>query len=347
MPTAQLTPEAPSLSRELRAPIALYYEHPVWFERLFAELDRRGTPYVKVRADGHFYDPSTLATDEAVSVVFNRMSPSSYRRGGHAIYYTLGYLAHLEGMGKRVLNGEKGFRHEISKALQLSLLASLRLPFPKSRVIYNPAQAVDAAAGLRFPIVVKPNVGGSGAGVARFDSPEELASAARAGLLDMGLDSVALVQEFIPAKDGHITRCEVVGGKFLYSIKVFINGETFDLCPADICKTTAGVELDNSCPVEAPKAGLRVEGYAPPARVIADVERIMQNAGIDVGGIEYVTDDRDGQLYYYDVNALSNFVADGPRVIGFDPFVPLVDFLEAEARRAQAAGAGNPGTAGR
>jgi hypothetical protein len=92
------------------------------------------------------------------------------------------------------------------------------------------------------------------------------------------------------------------------------------------------VELNlSTCAVEAPKAGLRVEGYTPPAQVIQDVERIMQTAGIDVGGIEYVTDDRDGQLYYYDINALSNFVADGPQVIGFDPFVKLVDYLEAEA----------------
>jgi hypothetical protein len=57
------------------------------------------------------------------------------------------------------------------------------------------------------------------------------------------------------------------------------------------------------------------------------VERIVAAAGIEVGGIEYVVDDRDGQIYYYDVNALSNFVADAPRVIGFDPFVNLVDFL--------------------
>ena len=32
-----------------------------------------------------------------------------------------------------------------------------------------------------------------------------------------------------------------------------------------------------------------------------------------------------------DTNALSNFVADGPNVIGFDPFAKLVDWLEVEA----------------
>jgi hypothetical protein len=82
--------------------------------------------------------------------------------------------------------------------------------------------------------------------------------------------------------------------------------------------------------IEGAKAGLKVEGYQPPAFAIESVEKTVQAAGIDVGGIEYVIDDRDGQLYFYDVNALSNFVADAPRVIGFDPFVNLVDFLEKE-----------------
>jgi hypothetical protein len=52
-----------------------------------------------------------------------------------------------------------------------------------------------------------------------------------------------------------------------------------------------------------------------------------------VGGIEYMIDARDGQLYFYDINALSNFVADAPNVIGFDPFARLVDYLEREASR--------------
>ncbi len=312
--------------------IAIYYEHPHWFDRLFAELDRRGTPYIKVSASDHVYDPGVLGADDSVALVFNRMSPSAYRRDhGQDVFYTLNYLAHLKLQGKRVINGEQAFRYEISKALQLSLLQSLGLPFPKTRIIHRASDAPAAARGLRFPVVVKPNVGGSGAGVTRFDSPQALLIAAQEDSLDLGLDSVALVQEFIPARGGHITRVEAVGGKFLYAIQVFLTGETFDLCPADICRTTGGVELDLACPVEAPKAGLRVEGYQPPAEVITAVERLLLAAGIAVGGVEYIVDDRDGQIYYYDINALSNFVADGPRVIGFDPFVPLVDYLEAEA----------------
>lgn len=320
--------------------IGIYYEHPDWFRPLFAELDRRGTRYVRIEADGHFFDPSSTS-DADFAVVFNRMSPSAYLRGRrHQILYTLNYLAHLERQGVRVVNGLAAFRVETSKALQLSLLQSLGLLSPRARVISHAAQAPAAAAGLRLPIVVKANIGGSGAGIVRFDTLEDLTRAVGEGRVELGIDDTALVQEFIPARSGHITRVEVLGGRYLYAINVFSTGESFNLCPADICQTSDGVELSRgACPVDAPRNNLRVEGYTPPSNVIRDVERIMHAAGIDVGGVEYIVDDRDGQRYYYDINALSNFVADAPRVIGFDPFVRLADYLEQEAERASSGAA--------
>lgn len=316
-------------------PIGIYYEHPDWFRPLFAELDRRGTPYVRVDAARHTYDPSNGAGSE-FGLVFNRMSPSAYLRGhGHSILYTLNYLAHLDHLGVRVVNGLAAFRVETSKAVQLSLLRSLGLPFPPARVINNGSEAPAAADGLRFPIVVKANIGGSGAGIVRFDQLADLERAASEGRLDLGLDQTALVQEYIPARNGHITRVEVLGGRYLYAINVYSTGETFNLCPADICQTSDGAELvRGGCPADAPKNNLRVEAATPPAEVIDDVERIMRAAQIEVGGVEYIEDDRDGKRYYYDINALSNFVADAPRVIGFDPYPRLADFLEQELREA-------------
>jgi glutathione synthase/RimK-type ligase-like ATP-grasp enzyme len=154
------------------------------------------------------------------------------------------------------------------------------------------------------------------------------------GKLDLDIDQTGLVQEFIPPHNGHITRVETLGGKYLYAIRVFTTGDTFNLCPADICQTTDGVELTRAaCPVDAPRSGLRVEAFQPPPEVIQSVERIVRAAQIDVGGVEYIVDDRDGSLLFYDINALSNFVADATRVVGFDPHVRLVDFLQEEVKR--------------
>jgi len=314
-------------------PIGIYYEHPDWFRPLFNELDRRGVAYEALNADRHAYD-ATNGDGSQFGLVFNRMSPSAYLRGrGDSILYTHNYLAHLEQLGVRVVNGVKAFRTETSKALQLSLLKSLGLPFPAARVIHHPDQSPAAAVGLRFPVVVKANIGGSGAGIVRFDTSEDLKQGVANGIIDLGVDQTALVQEFIPARGGHITRVEVLGGKYLYAINVYSNGDSFNLCPADICQTNDGVALARAaCAVDAPKNSLRVEGTTPPPEVIADVEAIMAAAGIDVGGVEYFVDDRDGTRYYYDINALSNFVADAPRVIGFDPFARLADYLEQEVR---------------
>ena len=320
-------------------PIAIFYEQPNWFKPLFAELDRRGIPYVKLHAVDHAFSPGEHP-EQKYSLVFNRMSPSAWNRGhGDTIFYTLGFLDHLDRRGVRVINGMKAFRTELSKAAQLSLLEELGLGYPRARSIHRASQALAATEGLRWPVVVKPNIGGSGAGVTRFNTPEELTITADRNELAFGLDSTALVQEFIPAHESHIVRVEVLNGKFLYAIKVHITGETFDLCPADICRTPTGEELaasQASCVIDAAKKGLSIEAFTPPAEVIANVERIMQHAGIDIGGVEYITDARDGQRLYYDINALSNFVSDGPGLLGFDPFVKLVDWLQAEVARGSA-----------
>jgi hypothetical protein len=315
------------------SPIAIFYEHPDWFRLLFAELDTRNLRYLKLDATAHQYDPEEAEPE--FNLLFNRMSPSAYLRAhGQGIFYTHGYLEHVARRGVRIINGRTAYAIETSKALQLSLLRSLGVAYPRARIINHPSQVISAAADLRFPIVVKANIGGSGAGVVRYDSLKSLEEALIAGSIDLGIDHTALVQEFVPARGGHITRVETLGGKFLYGIKVFTSGESFNLCPADICQTTDGVELARlACPVDAPKNGLQVEAYIPPKKVIAEVERIVEAAQIDVGGVEYIVDDRDGSLLYYDINALSNFVADAQRVIGFDPHSRLVDFLEQEANR--------------
>jgi glutathione synthase/RimK-type ligase-like ATP-grasp enzyme len=310
-------------------PLAIFYEHPDWFRPLFAELDRRGTHYVKLPVSEHQYDPAEM--DPPYSLVFNRMSPSAYLRGhGQAIFYTLQYLAHLQRQHVRVVNGYDAWRTEISKAYQLSLLHALGLPYPRARVIHRPEDAPAATRGLRFPVIVKPNIGGSGAGIRRFDTQDALERALPA--LDLGLDHTALVQEYIPPEAGRITRVEILGRKYLYAIRIYTPGESFNLCPADVCQSTDGAQLERAaCALDAPKNGLRVEAYTPPEEVRAQVERIMACAGIEIGGVEYLIDARDGQLYFYDINALSNFVADPVRVLGFDPFGQLADYLEREA----------------
>jgi D-alanine-D-alanine ligase-like ATP-grasp enzyme len=328
-------------------PIGVFYEHPEWFNLLFAELDRRGVRYERIVAYEHRFDPAER--DAPYSLVLNRVSASSYLRGhANAIFHAREYLEHLERLGVPVVNGSRAFGLDTSKARQASLLAGLGLPSPRSRVVNHVGQIEAAAAELEFPIIVKPNIGGSGALMRRFRDRAELRSALDAGELDgiLGLDATAIVQEFHPPRGGSIVRVEALDNRFLYAIRIQTDPDQgFNICPADICQVTnAGVPDSgfNACPAEAPRRALQIEVANPPSWVVEAVLEIFRASDIDVGGVEYLESERDGRLYLYDVNSLSNFVTDAPNLLGFDPTARFVDFLERRAgvRERELAGVG-------
>ncbi|MGI8999168.1 MAG: ATP-grasp domain-containing protein [Candidatus Limnocylindria bacterium] len=303
----------------MQQPIAVLYEHPEWFKPLFAELDRRNVPHVRLYAADHVYDPDERQVPYAL--VVNRMSPSAWMRGQRAaIFHSLRYLEHLDHMGVPVLNGADACRFELSKAAQYSLMTRLGLHHPATRVLSRPEQALTAAAELTFPVLIKPNIGGSGAGIQSFATMDDLTVAVRDGGIDFGIDHVGLLQEHLPAHDDAIIRIEIVGGKFLYAIRLLLTPGTFNLCPADYCELPGIADGVSG-------RGLAVEGYQPSPEIIDDARRLVAAAGMDVGGVEYLVNARDGQPYFYDLNALSNFVADAPTVIGFNPYLNLVDLI--------------------
>ena len=319
--------------------IGILHEHPVWFLPLFAALNRRGIEYVRIDAAALRWDPTERP---AYDLLVNRMSPSAYLRGhAHAIFATGAYLQHVESWDVPVVNGSAQWRLEISKSAQLDLFDALGVPCPRSRVINHASQAVAAADRLRYPIVVKPNIGGSGACIQRFDAVQALEAAVAGSTLDLGIDSTALVQEFLPAAGGSITRLELLDGHLLYAIRITPpEDHGFNLCPADICQAPDGTSEDAALtPTAARQAGtiqgmcavkpsMQIEATDAPDELVRMARRLARRAGLDVCGIEYLVDARDGRPYFYDVNALSNFVTDAPRIVGFDPFSRFVDYLE-------------------
>ncbi len=305
-------------------PIAILYENEAWMAPLFRALDDVGAPYERVFLNELSFDPAGPAPQWSLAV--NKISPSSYLRGhARSIAVARELLPLLEERGVPVVNGSRAFALETSKARQLLLLRQLGIRAPAARVITDPAQAPSAARELRFPVIVKPNVGGSGAHMRRFDSPATLADGAAD--LDLGPDGTGLVQEFLESDDGTSRRVEFLGGEYLYAIRIASEGQDFNLCPADICQVQDVSEFDN-CVVEAPaKRQLRIDAFDAPRPIVDDVLRIARVAGLDVGGVEYLVAARDGLPYVYDINALSNFVTDAPALVGFDPHARFAEWL--------------------
>jgi glutathione synthase/RimK-type ligase-like ATP-grasp enzyme len=303
----------------MRTPIAILYEHPEWFRPLFAELERREIPFHRLHAAELAWDPG--ATTSPYALVVNRMSPSAWTRGqAGAIFHTQHFLDHLEAIGTPMINGPAAYRVELSKARQIGLMAELGIRHPATRVIVDPARAVAAAEEIGFPILVKPNIGGSGAGIRTFESAAELQAAVHEGSLQLGLDGVGLVQQQLGAEGDQIVRIEILDGRYLYAIRLLLTPGTFNLCPADYCQVPGSADGVSG-------RGVPIERFDPPAELIEDAQRLLEAAGADLGGVEYLISVDDGLPYVYDVNALSNFVADAPTLLGFDPFVDLVDLI--------------------
>ncbi|HZF44060.1 MAG TPA: alpha-L-glutamate ligase [Sphingomonadaceae bacterium] len=293
--------------------LAILYEHPRWFLPLFAALDSRGVSYAAIDVADHRFDPA--ARDVPAPVVFNRVAMSSFLRGeDHPIFYAASLLARWQELGARVVNGPSALAYDTSKARQVALLADLGVAVPRTLAVHRAANVPAAAQAIGYPVLVKANIGGSGANIARFDDAATLAAAVADGTLPQSIDRVLLVQDYVPARGGITTRVETLGGRFLYAIDVSNSGGSFDLCLADICAAPGAPSMTAA---------------APPAAIVSAVERVATAMALDVGGVEYMVDDRDGVARVYDINALSNFVADPLPLLGYDPHERLVDYLVA------------------
>ena len=292
--------------------LAVFYEHPDWFAPLFAALDRAGISYREIKAAGHIFDPADPALP--APLVLNRIAMSSFlRQNEHPIFYAQALFAQWEGLGARVLNGSAALALDASKARQLALIHRLGLAAPVTRVVHAREDLAAAANAIGFPLVVKADIGGAGAGIVRYDDAGALHEAIALGAVPASINGVTLVQDYVPRRHDRITRVETMGGRYLYALDIESDGDTFDLCPADACAVG--------------RPPVRFAQAQPPAALIAASEAIVRAAGIDIGGVEYLIDDRDGVARFYDINALSNFVASPLDVLGWDPHDRLVDWL--------------------
>jgi len=297
------------------AQLAVLYEHPQWFQPLFAALDRHGMSYVPLQLSDHTFDPASR--ELPAPLILSRVAQSSFlRESEHPIFYAEALLDHWAALGARVINGADVLAIDSSKARQLSLITSLGYSIPETRVVHRARDLIAAAEKMAFPLLVKANIGGSGAGIVRYSSLDELRASIEDRMVPQSVDQVLLLQDYVPPRGGTIIRLETLGGRFLYAIEIESRGDSFDLCPADACVAQPG------------RAAIRMTAVKPPAELVEAAERIARATGLDLGGVEVVIDDRDGTPRFYDINAMSNFVADPLNVLGWDPHDRLIDYLE-------------------
>ena len=318
--------------------LVVLHEHPEWQKPLFAVLERGGISF-----EPFDLKQAAFSNTEAprARLYFNQASPSAYVRGNaRAVPLALAYMRSLERLGARVLNGADVFALELSKSAQATLLRTLGIDTPWS-ITFNDVSALSAHADqVRWPAILKPDQGGSGA---RIHVVESLSHLERILEADPGIwlpDNLLLLQEYLPHDPAHgIIRLEFLGGELLYAMRVKTHGR-FNLCPSPVCNpddpsTALGASGAGVCEVPDEAEALPVEFYPypeVPAEAVATARRIVDAARLDVGGIEYL-ETPDGRRVFYDINANSNLRPSVAAAFGFDPFERVVTFLKRELAR--------------
>ncbi|GAA6165647.1 hypothetical protein NBRC116590_33510 [Pelagimonas sp. KU-00592-HH] len=308
--------------------IGFLHEHPTWSDALIDCFAQNGIEPVLINIAETPFATDAPAFD--VDLCVNRINiMPSHGRAPAVAAHTLHFLNWLEGSGTKVINGFQAHFAGASKAVQNGIFAGLDLDHPTAIAIYRPEDAPAAAERIGFPVIVKPNIGGSGSGIARFEDSDELQAAVENGDLDLGIDGTGLVQEYIQS-DGFVYRVEVLGDELFYGIRQRIVENQFNYCAADGCS----ISLEGS-PSEAEfdfcsldSAG-RIEPHEVPDGVLQNVLKICRAAGAEVGGVEYFIRAESGSACFYDFNPYSNFVGEGKALFGFSPEQRFVDFVKA------------------
>jgi biotin carboxylase len=276
--------------------VHVLHENPEWMPPFATAFAAEGVDWDETLVTGGSLD---LAAEPPPGVFWSRMSASAHTRGhGASAEHARALLDWLAATGRRVVNGRAVLDLELSKVRQLALLRAAGIEVPRTvAVVGGAAQDVLAAAvAVGPPVVVKPNRGGKGLGVTRFDSVDELAAALPA--LDEPVDGVLLVQEYVEPVRPRITRAEIVGGELVYAITADTERGGFQLCPADACAVDG---------TPASLFALRTEPL--PAGLAAAYEAFALRHGLEVAGFEFL-ETADGRAVTYDVNTNTNYNPD-------------------------------------
>ncbi|TWT24779.1 RimK family alpha-L-glutamate ligase [Planomicrobium sp. CPCC 101110] len=304
--------------------IYVIHENEEWTTHLFKRLDELGLPY-----ENWFTDEGLVDLNEAPpeGVFYSRMSASSHTRGHrYAPELAESLLVWLEHHGRKVFNGSRALRLEVSKVNQYMALNAAGIRTPKTIAANGKEQIVKAAEQLgESSFIIKHNRAGKGLGVQLFHSMAALHEHLDGGGFEPSIDGITLVQQYIQAPEPFITRCEFVGGKFVYAVQVDTS-EGFELCPADACSIE-----DLFCPVgeqveEKPKFQV-VEGFNDP--IIGKYEEFLRQNNITVAGIEFIRNSA-GEIFTYDVNTNTNYNSDAEAAAGKFGMLELAKFLGKE-----------------
>ena len=174
------------------------------------------------------------------AVYFCRQSPSAgAREHALSIPYVRSVLAWLDAYACTVVNGLRAFDVEMSKAAQIRVLHAASINTPATTLVSTGVQAWAELLRIDAPVILKPDTGGSGGGVAAYASGTAAAAAIRAAPAGAYDACPWVIQEHLGKYSTDETlvrsvlRFEIVDGKVMYVMQIRAPPTEFKLCPCD------------------------------------------------------------------------------------------------------------------
>lgn len=296
--------------------IHVIHENREWTAPLLRELSARDLPYEDWFLNEGKLDLGRPPPD---GVFYNRMSASSHTRGHrYAPEYTAALLAWLEGHGRRVINPGRALQLETSKVAQYATLERHGIRTPRTVAVIGREKLRRAAESFAVPFITKHNRAGKGLGVRLFHDADELDAYVHSEEFEAPVDGITLIQQYIKSPEPFITRCEFVGGEFLYAVRVDTS-DGFLLCPADECR-----DEDTLCPAAPTSKFSIIDGFDDP--VIESYRNVLCANSVHVAGIEFIVDER-GKKYTYDINTNTNYNSTAEAAGGRSGMAAIAEYL--------------------
>lgn len=284
--------------------LGVLYESSEWSDfKLASELCARGVPVRLIDMER----PDAVEAALACAMLASRVFASALARGHARSHEHMAQIvSEVEARGIVLVNPARAHAFEVSKRAATEALGGAGFAVPRVFACDVPAR-IDPEA-LAYPCVIKPDCGGRSACTAVLHDADE----ARRFLAAAPEGTVFIVEEYLAARAGFLTRIEIVAGRAAHVQKrsIAANG------------------------LSSYHVGSTYEAYEDCPRAVVDAaEAAAQLLGFELGSFDVI--EAADAAYLIDANSVSNVSEDCEELLGFDLMAEHAAYL-AERWRALA-----------
>jgi len=300
----------------MQQPIGLLSDNINFVQPLLRALDAAGVPS---RLIPFPHPPFTEFDGRAYpEVIFNRVATRTAMGSPGIVTLVRDLLSALQLQDKHIINNSRCHHVGSSKALQSLVFERAGVMSPRTFVLHDKAMLTTAREQMPDGML-KPNVGGLGAGVWAPESPgQEVPLSILAAAF--AADGMAVWQQRYIPRDNFIYRVELLGGEVLYRARVPVKPDSFSYCLGN----AGSVSGPGTTPVDPVTLD-----QVPETKLRAALAHICRLAEMDVGSVEYLIPDGESAPCFFDINPVSTYHPKTTALLGFDPFKKLAAWLKA------------------